>query len=274
MYRLLALDLDGTVLSDDHTISPRLEQAIKKAKEKYHVMIVTGRHHTAAKPYHQQLGLTTPAICCNGTYVYDFANHEVVAEDSLSKSDAHQFYELANELDMKIVLYVTHSMMYSSSMPVDYIAPLVEWAEGYPEDDRPSIVQVDDFPEQIDEAEYVWKFVAEGDPDNLKTLTNHPWVAKVFNGEQSWFNRVDYSAQGNSKGNRLAQYCKSLNIDASEVIAVGDNFNDLSMITWAGLGAAMGNAADEIKQQADLVCRTDSNGDGLAELIETALLRE
>ncbi len=76
MYNVLALDLDGTVLTQEHTIHPAVKQAIHKAAKQCHVMIVTGRHHTAARPYYDELGLTTPIICCNGTYIYDYQNEK------------------------------------------------------------------------------------------------------------------------------------------------------------------------------------------------------
>ena len=72
MKKLLALDLDGTVLNSNHSISPHLVETIKQISEIAHVIIVTGRHHVAAQPYYNELGLDTPIICCNGTYIFDY----------------------------------------------------------------------------------------------------------------------------------------------------------------------------------------------------------
>jgi hydroxymethylpyrimidine pyrophosphatase-like HAD family hydrolase len=73
MYKLLALDLDGTVLNDERDIHPDLKAAIAAIKNEYQVMIVTGRHHTAAKPYYIELGLTTPIICTTDNNGSDLA---------------------------------------------------------------------------------------------------------------------------------------------------------------------------------------------------------
>ncbi|MEZ2696608.1 HAD hydrolase family protein, partial [Hafnia alvei] len=71
--------------------------------------------------------------------------------------------------------------------------------------------------------------------------------------EWSWHDQVDVAQAGNSKGNRLAEYVASRGIDMSEVIAFGDNFNDISMLESVGLGVAMGNSADEVKARAKAV---------------------
>ena len=69
-YRVIALDLDGTLLTPQKTILPESLEAIKRAREAgYQVLIVTGRHHVAIHPFYQALALDTPAICCNGTYL-------------------------------------------------------------------------------------------------------------------------------------------------------------------------------------------------------------
>lgn len=101
MYKVLALDLDGTVLSDDHTIHPQVKDAIRAAQQHCHVLIVTGRHHTAARPYYDELGLTTPIICCNGTYVYDYASETVLEHNAIDKQDALTFIDLAQEFQRK-----------------------------------------------------------------------------------------------------------------------------------------------------------------------------
>ncbi|MDB1126052.1 Cof-type HAD-IIB family hydrolase [Vibrio algarum] len=267
MYKVLALDMDGTVLNSENGIHPDVVQAIRKAKENCHVLMVTGRHHTAAKPYYQQLELDTPALCCNGTYIYDYHNHEVLIENAISKQNAQYFLKLAQGYGMKVVLYTTHSMVYSSSQPIDYMKALESWAAGFDTMLRPSIKRVDSFVEEINEAEYIWKFVIEGDPENIAKLESLDFVRENFSGERSWSNRVDFAAIGNSKGHRLAQYLEQQGYLPEDVMAVGDNHNDISMIKLAGLGVAMSNADEKVKAAADLVCQSDNNQGGLAHLI-------
>ncbi|CAH6862862.1 HAD family hydrolase [Vibrio chagasii] len=225
MYQVLALDLDGTVLTDDHTIHPEVKKAIQEAKQHCHVMIVTGRHHTAARPYYYELGLDTPIICCNGTYVYDYQTETVLTQNAIEHEHALTFIDLAQEHKLKMVMYITDAMTYSNYNPFAYMLALEEWAE------------------------------------------QAPWVKDHFNGERSWSNRIDFAAKGNSKGLRLAEYVNELGFKPSQVIAVGDNHNDISMLQYAGLGVAMFNADDTVKSNAQVVCKTDNNQDGLAHLI-------
>ncbi|PJC87115.1 Cof-type HAD-IIB family hydrolase [Vibrio sp. HA2012] len=273
MYQVLALDLDGTVLNHEHKIHPEVKAAIRAAKEACHVVIVTGRHHTAVKPYYEELGLDTPVICCNGTYIYDYQHHQVIKESALEKDIARQFHDLAIEHGMKMVLYTTHAMMYSRTQPVDYMHELAEWAQQYGEHIRPDIRQIDSFKEEINNADYVWKFVIEGEPENIARLQGHALVKEYFSGERSWLNRVDFARKGNSKGGRLAEYLQEKGYLPEQVIAIGDNHNDISMIQLAGLGVAMKNADDTVKAAADMICLTDNNSDGIARLIREKIKR-
>lgn len=127
MYKVLALDLDGTVLSDDHTIHPQVKDAIRAAQQHCHVLIVTGRHHTAARPYYDELGLTTPIICCNGTYVYDYASETVLEHNAIDKQDALTFIDLAQEFQLKLVMYIKDAMTYSQRSPIAYMQALEKW---------------------------------------------------------------------------------------------------------------------------------------------------
>jgi len=274
MYQVLALDLDGTTLDDNHTIRPSVKAAIVKAQAAgAHVVIVTGRHHTAAKPYHRELGLTTPIICCNGTYVYDYHGDRVVEENSVSKAHAHQFLDVAHEAGVNAVMYVTSAMTHLAAKPIDYMQMLERWAAGYPKQSRPEIRRIASYQAEIDATEYVWKFVAEAEPSTLAKFKQHPFIAEHFVGEQSWQNRVDFSRKGNSKGARLKQYLAQLNISPLATMAIGDNHNDISMIELAGLGVAMRHSDPKVQLAANALCPTDNNDDGIAHLIEQYFLR-
>lgn len=269
MYKLLALDLDGTVLNSANKISTSLRETIQSIAAEVMVVIVTGRHHTAAEPYYHELGLTTPIICCNGTYVYDYKSKSVLAENSISKKNAREFIALSEQFALKKVMYVQDAMTYSLEQPIEYMAALKEWALSFPEANRPSIKQISDFNEELEAAPYIWKFVVEGEGENIEQFSALPFIKQQFMGERSWHNRIDFSHAGNSKGNRLSHLIKDYDIQAAQVVAIGDNHNDISMIELSGLGIAMLNADPVVKQSADQVCETDNNDQhGLAQLIE------
>ena len=271
MYKVLALDLDGTVLNDEHRIHPEVKAAISQAAKQCHVVIATGRHHTTAKAYYHELGLTTPIICCNGSYIYDYQKKQLLAHHSLDKRKAIEFIRLVNEYDVKMVMYVDEAMAYSKIKPVNYIGWLQDWAQTLPANLKPNFEAVASFEQRAQTANTIWKFVVEADAKDIDNLVRHPLIANHFTAERSWSNRIDFAAKGNTKGSRLAQYTKQLGIKPEEVIAVGDNYNDISMLEFAGLGVAMHNATDTVKQHANAICETDSNHNGLARLIEAKI---
>ncbi|MFA0161784.1 Cof-type HAD-IIB family hydrolase [Vibrio splendidus] len=265
-YKLLALDLDGTVLNSQHTISQELVEAIKQVAQHTHVVIVTGRHHVAAKPYYDQLGLSTPIICCNGTYIFDYQNDTVIQENAIDKEIAAEFITLSQAHDLKMVMYVRDAMLYSRARPIEYMEALLTWSQTFPESQRPNIQKVDDFQHEAQISDYVWKFVVEGE---VNTFAELPFVKENFNGERSWVDRVDFAATGNSKGNALTRYIEPLGISLEQCVTIGDNHNDISMLKAAGLGIAMQNADDTVKSSANLI--TPKNNDdktGLATLLQ------
>lgn len=271
MYKVLALDLDGTVLTDEHTIHPEVKLAIQEANEKCHVVIVTGRHHIAARVYYEELGLNSPIICCNGTYVYDYQSDSVIEHHAIEKDDALRFIQLAKEFQMKLVMYISDAMTYSSRNPIHYMEALEKWAKEPHHRIPPKINKIDSFSEQVRNTDYVWKFVVEGQPSSIECLLKEPWVTENFSGERSWSNRIDFAAKGNNKGNCLAKYVAELGYQPQQVIAVGDNHNDISMIRFAGLGVAMKNADKIVQSHAKAICVTNNNQDGLARLIRTRI---
>ncbi|ANP79164.1 HAD family hydrolase [Vibrio crassostreae 9CS106] len=264
-HKLLALDLDGTVLNSQHTISQELVETIKQIAQHTHVVIVTGRHHVAAKPYYNQLGLSTPIICCNGTYIFDYQNDTVIQENAIDKAIAAEFITLSQAHNLKMVMYVRDAMLYSRARPIEYMEALLTWSQTFPESQRPNIQKVDDFQYEAQSSDYVWKFVVEGE---VNTFAEVPFVKENFNGERSWIDRVDFAATGNSKGNALTRYIEPLGIDLDECIAVGDNHNDISMLKVVGLGVAMQNADGTVKGAANLITQKNNDDEtGLAELL-------
>lgn len=267
MYKLLALDLDGTVLNSQHTISPYLVDTIKQLSKNVHVVIVTGRHHVAAQPYYRELGLETPIICCNGTYIYDYKNDAVIRENAIDKDLAADFIALSEQHDFKMVMYVRDAMLYSNQRPIQYMEALSKWAQSFPAGQQPNIRRVNNFHDELENTDYVWKFVVEG--GDMDAFQHIDFVKKHFNGERSWVDRVDFSAAGNSKGLALTHYIAPLGISLAECIAVGDNHNDISMLKIAGLGVAMQNADQIVKDAANIVTeKTHDDELGLATLLK------
>lgn len=251
-FKAVAFDLDGTLLNEKGEILKENQQALKNLQEKgVKILFVTGRHHTLVRPYVHQLGLTTPVVCCNGTYIYDFNEDKVVQGNPIDNSDALNLLSKARAENIFTAVYFENEMTFEKLNP--HFTKLLEWVESCAEAIRPRVVQIPSFEERIKQGDTVWKFViSDPDLDKLdnfgKSLDNN-----IFSVEASWFDRLDISKQGNTKGSTLLQLLEKLRIDAKETVAFGDNFNDISMLKAVGLGIAMGQAEKEVKNSAKKV---------------------
>ena len=269
--RVIALDLDGTLLTPTKTLLPSSLQALARAREAgFTPIIVTGRHHVAIHPFYQALALDTPAICSNGTYLYDYHAKKVLEADPLPAAQALQLIDMLNEHQVHALMYVDNEMVYET--PTGHVLRTRNWAQSLPPEQRPVFTQVDSLAQTAREVNAIWKF-ALTDEDNTKLNAFALEVEQQLGleCERSWHDQVDIARQGNSKGKRLAQWVASQGLSMEDVVAFGDNFNDISMLQAAGIGVAMGNAADEVKAHADVVIG-DNTTDTIAEFIYTRLL--
>lgn len=266
-FGLLALDLDGTTLGSTPTISPRNRAAVAIARERgLEVVLVTGRHHIATRPFHADLGLTTPAICCNGTYVYDFLAERVVTGAPLGRERARWLLDAARRHGAHSVVYSGDAMNYE--VEDARTIRTTAWAESLPEPGRPVMRKVDDLADLIEEASIIWKlFASHDDPAVLAALQAEAIAQGNISAELSWIDCLDLVAAGNSKGARLVEWAGSRGIPAEAIIAIGDNFNDISMFEKVGLSIAMGNADPVVKAAATRVTETNV-ADGVAQAIE------
>lgn len=248
-YQAVAFDLDGTLLSSNATILESSKQAIQKIREKgIKVYFVTGRHHTAVRPYYAELDLDTPVVCCNGTYVYDFKNEKAVIGNPLPAEVATTLIREAQAQGIHTAVYFEDAMTYETLNT--HFTKFQKWVATCPESVRPNVYQVENFQTEIDKGVTVWK-VLISDPD-LAKMQN--FVDKLpldqVSPEWSWVDRVDITSAGNSKGKRLAELLQTEGIELQNVIAFGDNFNDISMLEIVGLGIAMGGSEEEVQKKA------------------------
>lgn len=269
--RVIALDLDGTLLTPQKTLLPSSVDALKRAQEVgYQLLIVTGRHHVAIHPFYQALGLDTPAICCNGTYLYDYQAKKVLESEPLPVDRALQLIDLLDEHDVHGLMYVDESMMYERA--TGHVIRTSKWALSLPEAQRPVFTQVASLRQAAQEVNAIWKFaLTDEDTGKLNAFASRVEQALGLECEWSWHDQVDIARKGNSKGKRLTQYVESQGGSMQDVIAFGDNYNDISMLEAAGTGVAMGNADDAVKARANVVIG-DNTVDSIAQYIYTHLL--
>ncbi|WP_018607751.1 pyridoxal phosphatase [Uliginosibacterium gangwonense] len=258
-YKAVALDLDGTLLGSDLKIRHEVAETIQSVRAAgVRVLMVTGRHHSAAMPYHHQLGLDTPLMCCNGTYAWDTRSGRALMPRPLEKAQACHTLELVRQHGVHTLVYVDGSMTYEVVEP--HLARILTWAESVPPALRPSIRQVANFEAEIEAAEHVWKFATT--TPNLEHLHAFGCAVEQETGlscEWSAKDRIDVAQQGNSKGRLLVEWLRSEGIAPEQTIAFGDSPNDISMLQAVGLGIAMGHSNEAVRTAAKLVAGSNDS---------------
>jgi Cof subfamily protein (haloacid dehalogenase superfamily) len=270
-YRLVALDLDGTLLDSHFEIRPESVVAIAELRRRgIGVMIVTGRHHVAVAPYHRALDLDLPAICCNGTYLFDFQTGEARMGKSLSHTQALFVLKKVRERGVHALMYLENAITYERSEP--HLAHLLAWSATLAPSDRPAFVQVENFESAVIGARVIWKFALSHpfyEPLGalVADLEREMGLACEWSGE----NRVDIAQGGNSKGNLLSKWLEMQGIVPPEVVAFGDGLNDISMLKLVGLGVAMGNSTHAVQIAANRVAGSH-NSSAIADILSQYVL--
>ncbi|MGG1877817.1 Cof-type HAD-IIB family hydrolase [Paenibacillus cisolokensis] len=243
-YRLLALDMDGTLLQDNHEISDETVKWIKEAVRRgIYVCLSTGRPFKDAYPYAKQLELMTPMVTVNGSEVWR-APYELHRRALLDSKLVKQMYELAVETGAWFWAY-TVDRLYNDTHWIDDVEGQ-EWLKfGYTTED-------DEVRHRI--------LMSLQDMGGLEITNSSPY-------------NLEINPMGVNKATGIRQVCELLGIEMSQVVAVGDSLNDLAVIQQAGLGVAMGNAQQTVKDEADLVV-SSNNEDGIVEVIRDHILIE
>lgn len=256
--KLVALDLDDTLLDHSNAVSPRTREIIRQAVgQGVTVTVATGRMYVSALPFAQQLGLDVPLITYNGALIKSALSGETLMHTPIEEETALAVLELFRKKGWYIQSYLNDTL---------YVAERDEKARYYE-----NLAGVKAVP--VGQALYTMK----GDPTKLLALSE-PGEIKIINetvhaafGSRLYaaVSKPNYLEMANpavNKGRALAFLAATLGVEQHEVMAVGDSVNDLDMLEYAGLGVAMGNASDKVKAAANAVtCGNDA--DGVAEAI-------
>ncbi|AYO30074.1 HAD family phosphatase [Biomaibacter acetigenes] len=266
--KLVTIDIDGTLIRDDLTVSKKTVEKIKKVMEN-NIMITlcTGRPHVAAKYFAEMLGIKGYQISQNGAYIKHNISQEVILHDTLPREIAENINTLCRQYRRFSLSLLYEDICYYEKQ--DELAMYVNLNINLV---KP--IRVNDINELIiEEQKAPTKILITGEPQDLDFFMN--CLVDLYEGQvnilRSGAHFLDIISIKASKGRALKILSKQLRINREEIMAIGDNFNDIDMIEFAGIGVAMGNAPEEVKNVADFVAASN-NDDGVANALEKFLL--
>lgn len=269
MYKLIALDMDGTLLSSDKKVSKRNEAALKKAEEKgVKVVLASGRPLIGLNRYLHELDLVKGedfVLSFNGGLVQNTKTKEVVSKITLKGSDLKYIYDISKDLNINIhAFHAKEGLITPKSSKYTIHEATLNGID----------FTIKDFHEVDDDDDIIKVMMI--DPEEVLDPAIEKLPEEVYK-KYSVFKSapffLEFTHKEVDKGLGLKKLSEHLGIKREEIIACGDAGNDLSMVKYAGLGVAMDNAIDEVKDAANFVT-TSNDEDGVAKVIEKFILNE
>jgi Cof subfamily protein (haloacid dehalogenase superfamily) len=264
-YKMLVLDMDDTLLTDDHQISIKNKESLKKAQEKgVYVVLASGRPTPAMTSYAKELNLIENGsfmISFNGAIVTDLKANQDIFEKSLTKEEIHSLYDFSVLHKVHIITYLDDCII--SETDSEYIE-VEKKLTGLPHK------KVSNFKDAVDRSAVKCLMLEE--PGYLKTVSEKLKLARpnmFVSISKPYF--LEVVPDGVDKAKSLEFLANHLGIKREEIIAVGNAGNDLTMIEYAGLGVWVDNVTPELRDRADVIVASN-NDDGVSEVVERYLL--
>lgn len=266
MYKLIAVDMDGTLLNENKEISNRCQKAIFKLKEKgKKLVIATGRPLEGVMNYIDQLKLFDEndyVVAFNGALVQGTKTKQIIFNKPLSLPAYKELFLLSQQLGVNIHALTDNSVLTPKNNPFTEIESNIN-----------QIPIIEGKVEDIDDSTIIVKVMFIDEPKKLDEIIPQipSWIKEKYTILRSAPYFLEFLDKSVNKGAGVSAIAKQLGIEREEIICVGDAGNDLAMIRYAGLGVAMGNAMEEVKSEADYITHTNEE-DGVAYIIEKYML--
>ena len=289
MLKLVAIDLDGTMLNQYGIVTQKTKNSIKKAQENgIEIMIASGRPIDSVKTISKEIGSENYFISGNGSIIYDIKKDEIIYENVLKKQKALEIIKICEE----------NSIFYNVYTEKEIIAKNLQYNVLYYH--KENLTKSEEDKTHVNIVEDIYDYIEKTDSKVLKVMICDKHQT-IFNAIMRKLKEVDdievlevshmsrkiirqgteeipieyfyteISAKNVDKWTALEFLKEKLQISSEEIVAIGDNVNDKKMIEKSGYGIAMGQSAPQIKEIADYI--TDSNvDDGVANALDKLLL--
>lgn len=285
MYKLIAIDLDGTLLNSYGQVSEKNRLALKQAQENgTEIVLASGRSTNSVKNIANDIGDNKYIICGNGSLIYDLRKEEIIYDKFIEKKKALQIINICEQNSIYYNVY-TENMVIAKTLSNNVMFYHQENANK-PESKKTKINLVKNIYDYVQdlENENILKFTISDTSSiifnsiirklreikNIDVLDVAHMSRKIIKSGTEEVSLEYYYTEITSKDvdkwHAIEWLAKELDIEKEEIMTIGDNVNDKMMIENAGLGVAMGNSAPYIKEIADKVV-SNNNEDGVAEAI-------
>lgn len=262
-YSVLALDLDGTLTNSKKEITPKTKEALLDLQEKgVRLVLSSGRPPFGIYPLAKELHLAEFGgyiIAYNGGMVIDCERNTVLWNQALSLDQVSMLASYARQAGMNIMAYFPEYIITEN--PEDSYVQQASFINKMP------VIGVDDFVQSATIP--LNKCLIVGDPEPLHALELK--MQQELDGQLNIFRSMPFFMEtvplGVDKAKALDMILQALGLPVSSLVACGDGWNDISMIRFAGLGVAMANSQDDVKQIADYVTLLSNEEDGIAEVV-------
>jgi Cof subfamily protein (haloacid dehalogenase superfamily) len=262
-YKMLVLDMDDTLLNDDHEISIENKEMLAKAKEKgVLVILASGRPTPAMIEYAKELGLEDSyMISYNGAVITNLKENEIIFEQMLTQAQIHELYDYSVQYKTHIITYLNGKVVSETESEYIAVELNITGLQHY---------KVPDFKAAVQSSAV--KCILLEEPTYLKEVEQHLKVALPHLSvcmSKPFF--LEVAQNGIDKGASVKFLADKLNILQEEVIAVGNAGNDLSMIEYAGLGVWVDNVEPHLRDKANVIVASNNNH-GVAEVVKRFIL--
>lgn len=263
MYKLVAIDIDDTLLDHDGRITPATRAALEQAAARGVIItLATGRMFASASEVAKQLGIGVPIITYQGALIKHAGSGEVLYERHVPADAANRIYRHCLETGLHLQAYVDDRL---------YVAEANDKARAYSANSNVPFVVPPDFAAIVREPQT--KMLIIDEPAVLDGVKDH--FHRLFGDTvqitKSKPHFLEFTHPEGTKGNALRFLAARFGVDMEETVAIGDSWNDRDMLEAAGLGVAMGNAVPELKAVAGYIAPANDQ-EGVRHVIERFLL--
>ena len=264
-YKMLVVDMDDTLLTDDHEISNENKEMLLKAQEMgVYVVLASGRPTSAMIEYAKELQCDVNnsfMISFNGSTITDLKEDKLLFEHSLTKEQIHSLYDFSQQNNTHIITYLNGQIISERNSEYIDIESTITGIE---------LVIVPSFKDAVTTSAVKCLLLEE--PNYLKTM--EPLLKAAMPDLSICMSKpffLEAAPNGVDKGAAIQILAEKLNILSSEIIAIGNAGNDLTMIQYAGLGVWVDNVDDELREFGDVIVASNNNH-GVAEVVRRFIL--